>query len=116
MVYRLDQPLPESHQSLRGGSARLKKYVSVRFLRAIGRNDKLPPESDAFDADYFLLNQDTSGYTSKKIAVSKVAINGTAATATVTLNQGEMMVSLIKEAGAWKIDKVKNESGEGLMK
>jgi hypothetical protein len=98
-----------------GGRARLKKYVSVRYLRAIDRNEKRPPESDAFDADYFLLNQDTSGYTSN-IAVSKVVIKGTTATAVVTLNQDVLMVSLVQEGGVWKIDKVKNDRGVGLVK
>jgi hypothetical protein len=97
------------------GSALLKKYVSLRFLRAIDRNDKLPPESDAFDADYFLLDQDTSGYTSKNIAVSKVVIKGTRATAVVTLPD-VLMVSLVQEGGVWKIDKVKNDRGDGLVK
>jgi len=99
------------------GSARLKKYVSLRFLRAIDRNDKMPPESDAFDADYFLLDQDTSGYTGKNIAVSKVVIKGTRATAVVTLDQADvLMISLVQEAGVWKIDKVKNDRGDGLVK
>lgn len=99
-----------------GGRALLKKYVSLRFIRAIDRNDKLPPESDAFDADYFLLDQDTSGYTEKNIWVSKVAVKGTTATANVSLGGWKLKVSLIQEGGVWKIDKVKNESGTGLVK
>ena len=98
-----------------GGKVRLKKYVSLRYLRAIDRNEKRPPESDAFDADYFLLNQDTSGYTTKNIAVSKVVIKGTTATAVVTLPD-VLMVSLVHEGGVWKIDKVKNDRGVGLVK
>src|SRR6266545_2478244 len=38
------------------GRATLKKYVTLTFIRAIDRNEKLPAESDAFDADYFLLD------------------------------------------------------------
>jgi hypothetical protein len=99
-----------------GGRALLKKYVSLRFIRAIDRNEKLPAESDAFDADYFLLDQDTSGYTEKNIWVSKVAVKGTTATANVSLGGWKLKVSLIQEGGVWKIDKVKNESGTGLVK
>jgi hypothetical protein len=99
-----------------GGRALLKKYVSLKFIRAIDRNDKLPPESDAFDADYFLLDQDTSGYSVKNIVVSKVVIKGTTATANISLGGWGLKVSLIQEGGGWKIDKVKNESGAGLVK
>ncbi|SRR6266542_4189588 len=89
------------------GRATLKKYVTLRFIRAIDRNEKLPVE-DAFDADYFLLDQDTSDYTEKNISVSKVAIKGTTATAIVSFSRGarDVTVSLIKEGGVWKIDKV----------
>ena len=101
-----------------GGRARLKRYVSVRYLRAIDRNEKRPPESDAFDLDYFLLDQ-TGGYTEKNISVSKVAIQGTAATAIVSFYRGDdrgVKVSLRQEGGVWKIDKVNDRSGDGLVK
>lgn len=97
-----------------GGMATLKKYVTLRFIRATERNEKLP-DGEAWDADYFLLNQDTSGYTSKNISVSKVVIKGTRATAVVTLPD-VLMVSLVQEGGVWKIDKVKNKSGDGVVK
>jgi hypothetical protein len=48
------------------GRAILKKYVTLRFIRAIDRNEKLPEDADAFDADYFLLDQDTSGLYGEK--------------------------------------------------
>lgn len=102
-----------------GGRATLRKYVTLRFLRAIDRNDKLGEDADAFDADYFLLDQDTSGYTGKNIAVSKVVIKGTTATANVSFYRGDdrgVKVSLVQEAGAWKIDKVNDRSGAGLVK
>lgn len=102
-----------------GGRATLRKYVTLRFLRAIDRNDKLGEDADAFDADYFLLDQDTSGYTVKNIAVSKVVIKGTTATANVSFYRGDdrgVKVSLVQEAGVWKIDKVNDRSGAGLVK
>lgn len=99
-----------------GGMATLKKYVTQRFIRATERNEKLP-EGEGWDADYFLLNQDTSGFSEKNISVSKVVIKGATATAIVTFDQADMVkVSLILEGGVWKIDKVKNERGDGLVK
>jgi hypothetical protein len=90
------------------GKTTLKKYVTLRFIREIERNEKLPVE-DAFDGDYFLQMQDTSGITGKNISVSKVAIKGATATAIVTLDHGRGMVkvSLRQEGGVWKIDNVK---------
>jgi hypothetical protein len=42
-------------------------------------------------------------------------IKGTTATAIVTFYQADFVkVSLIQEGGVWKIDKVKNDRGEGL--
>ncbi len=102
-----------------GGRATLKKYVTLRFIRAIDRNEKLPEDADAFDADYFLLDQDTSGYKGENISVSKVAAKGTTATANVSFYRGDdrgVKVSLMQEAGVWKIDKVNDRSGAGLVK
>ncbi len=100
--------------------ATLRKYVTVRFIREIERNDKLP-EGEGFDADYFLQTQDplpSSGANNeadwlKSISVSKVAIKGTTATAIVTFFDGypKVKVSLILEGGVWKIDKVKDARG-----
>jgi hypothetical protein len=99
-----------------GGMATLKKYVTLRYIRATERNEKLP-EGEGWDADYFLLDQDTSGFSEENISVSKVVIKGATATAIVTFYQAGMVkVSLIQEGGVWKIDKVKNERGEGLVK
>jgi len=98
------------------GMATLKKYVTLRYIRATERNEKLP-EGEGWDADYFLLDQDTSGFSEKNISVSKVVIKDTTATAIVTFYQaGFVKVSLIQEGGVWKIDKVKNDRGEGLVK
>jgi hypothetical protein len=99
-----------------GGMATLKKYVSLKYIRATERNEKLP-EGEGWDADYFLLDQDTSGFSEKNFSVSKVVIKGATATAIVTFDQAGMVkVSLIQEGGVWKIDKVKNDRGDGLVK
>lgn len=97
--------------------ATLKKYVTLRFIREIERNDKLP-EGQGFDADYFLQTQDPLPSSAanneadwlKSISVSKVALKPTTATAIVTFLDGypKVKVSLILDAGAWKIDKVKD--------
>jgi hypothetical protein len=115
-IHEVNRPSKNYAWKTTRGRAILKKYVSLRFIRAIDRNEKLPAESDPFDADYFLLDQDTSGYTEKNIWVSKVAVKGTTATANVSLGGWKLKVSLIQEGGVWKIDKVKNESGTGLVK
>jgi hypothetical protein len=93
---------------LKAGKATLKKYVTLRFIRVIERNDKLP-EGEGFDADYFLQTQEDAS-AAKNIAVSNVAVKGATATAIVTLNEGypRVRVSLVQEGGAWKIDNVKN--------
>jgi hypothetical protein len=99
-----------------GGIATLKKYVTLRYIRATERNEKLP-EGEGWDADYFLLDQDTSGFSEKNISVSMVVIKGTRARAVVTFEQaGVVIVGLVQEGGVWKIEKVKNDRGDGLVK
>src|SRR5712692_2521771 len=104
---------------LKKDKATLMKYVTVRFIREIERNDKLP-EGEGFDADYFLQTQDPLPSSQanneadwlKSISVSKVALKGSTATAIVTFLDGypKVKVSLILEGGVWKIDKVKDAS------
>ena len=96
---------------LKAGKATLKNYVTLRFIRVIERNDKLP-EGEGFDADYFLQTQEDSSVTAKNIVVSNVAVKGATASAVVTFDEGypRVRVSLIQEGGAWKIDNVKNAS------
>jgi len=52
------------------------------------------------------------------LSISHVAIRATTATAILTFLDGypRVGVSLIKEGSVWKIDKVKDESGDGLVK
>jgi Protein of unknown function (DUF3828) len=96
---------------LKAGKATLRKYVTLRFIRVMERNEKLP-EGEGFDADYFLQTQEDSSVTDKNISVSNVAIRGATATAIVTFDDGypRVKVSLTKEGGVWKIDNVKDAS------
>ena len=108
-----------SHQidPLKAGKTTLRKYVTLRLIRVIERNDKLP-EGEGFDADYFLQTQEDSSVTDKKISISNVAVKGTTASAIVTFDDGypRVKVSLMQQAGVWKIDNVKDGSGVGLVK
>ena len=108
-----------SHQidPLKAGKATLRKYVTLRFIRVIERNEKLP-EEEGFDADYFLQTQEDSSVTDKNISISNVAVRGATATAVVAFDDGypKVKVSLVKEGGVWKIDDVKDGSGVGLVK
>lgn len=105
---------------LKEGRATLKKYVTQRFIREMDRNEKLP-EGEGFDADYFLQTQDMipgpisdmkEGDWLKSMSVSKVAVKGGTATAIVSFFKGypRVGVSLMKEAGRWKINKVTNKA------
>jgi hypothetical protein len=105
---------------LKADKATLRKYVTVKFIREIERNEKLP-EGEGFDADYFLQTQDPLPSSDanneadwmKSISVSKVALKATAATAIVTFLDGypKVKVSLVEEGSVWKIDGVKDGSG-----
>lgn len=107
------------------GKARvtLQKYVSARYIGFRDRNERLVKNgrdpADVWDSDYFLATQDPtpnpySGYKEgdwlKSISVSKVALKGRTATAIVTFLDGypKVKVSLLKEGGVWKIDRVKD--------
>jgi Protein of unknown function (DUF3828) len=107
------------------GKARvtLKKYVSARYIRFRDRNERLVKNgrdpADVWDSDYFLDTQDgrpdpnsgeKEGDWLKSISVSKVALKGRTATAIVTFLDGypKVKVSLLKEGGVWKIDRVKD--------
>jgi Protein of unknown function (DUF3828) len=107
-----------SHQidPLKAGKATLRKYVTLRFIRVIERNEKLP-EGEGFDADYFLQTQEDSSVTDRNISVSNVAVRGATATAIVTFDDGypKVKVSLSKEGGVWKIDNVEDESSAALV-
>ena len=109
-----------SHQidPFKAGRATLKKYVTARFIREIDRKEK-ELESAGFDADYFLEAQkdypdspDFEDEWIKNISVSKVVVRGSSATASAGFGRGGELakerISLIKESGVWKINRVEH--------
>lgn len=87
----------------------LKRFATERLLKEIDRMKKGP---DGLDGDYFVDAQDFDELWAKNITVSDVKISGTKASAEVLLaGKGDMrrrlQVSLLKDGGAWKVDKVK---------
>src|SRR5437763_12768058 len=80
-----------SHQvdPLKAGKATLSKYVTLRFIRVIERNEKLP-EGEGFDADYFLQTQEDSSVTDKNISISNVAVRGATATIVIAFSDTEL--------------------------
>ena len=89
----------------------LKPYVSARFLKEIARLSK---QEGGMDADPFVCAQDNDPAWEKNIKVAnvKAAADGKTAIADVTLaGQPDMVrrlhVSLVSEAGVYKVDKVK---------
>jgi hypothetical protein len=87
----------------------LKRFSTERLLKEIDRMKKGP---DGLDGDYFVDAQDFDALWAKNITVSEVKISGTKATADVLLaGKGDMrrrlQVSLVRDGGVWKVDKVK---------
>jgi hypothetical protein len=64
------------------------------------------------------LKPEVTNYEAKSFSVSKVALKANTATAIVTFLDGypKVKVSLTKEGGLWKIDKVKDARGDGVVK
>src|ERR1700682_94228 len=91
---------------LKEGKTILRRYVSLRLIRQIVRD-----EANGLDADEFLQTQEWDKAWADNVRVSKLAVKGEAATAIVTFNREEyprVLVTLVKDAGVWKLDKVKN--------
>ena len=102
----------ETNDSLLAKPAKLKPYVSARFLKELARLSKI---EGGIEADPFVCAQDSDPAWAKNIQVAhvKAAADGKAASADVTLGgQKEMVrhlrVSLVNEAGVYKVDKVKD--------
>ena len=93
-----DEPL-ERHQ------AELSKFVTQRLMTSLNRARKRP---DGIDADFFIDAQDFDETWEKNISTSRARIQGTRATASVTLKgtsfDDKLRVGLRKEGGLWKID------------
>ena len=87
----------------------LARHLTTRYAGAIARALK---QEDGIDADPFIDAQDFDPLWEKNLTVSKAAITGAKATATVTLKGGpnfgtkRLKIGLRKEGGVWKIDSV----------
>src|SRR6266403_1048084 len=94
------EPL-EKHQ------AELSKFVTQRLMTSLNRARK---RSDGIDADFFIDAQDFDETCEKNISTSRARIQGTRATASVTLKgtsfDDKLRVGLRKEGGVWKIDSI----------
>lgn len=89
------------------GREKMEQYLSARFLKEI---DAARDSEDGIGSDPVLMAQDFDDEWAKNIAVSNLKENGDTATADVQLKGAQMStalkISLVKEDGAWKIDKV----------
>jgi hypothetical protein len=97
-----------NHSPMENGTE-LKRFATERLLKEIDRMKKGP---DGLDGDYFVDAQDFDPLWAKNISISDVKISGTKASAEVLLaGKGDMrrrlQVSLVKDGGVWKVDKVK---------
>ncbi|MFL6589806.1 MAG: DUF3828 domain-containing protein [Chthoniobacterales bacterium] len=93
----------------------IRRYASDRLLRQI---DKMAKGPDGLDGDYFVDAQDFDPLWAKNIAISGVQTQRDRSTAHVLLEgakgmRKKLILHLVKEAGAWKVDKVQGrESGD----
>ncbi len=88
--------------------AELRRYATERLLKEIA---KMKTGPDGLDGDYFTDAQDFDPLWAKNISISNVKTEGTRSSAHVLLNgskgmQKKLVVHLVKESGAWKVDKV----------
>lgn len=94
-------------------SAEMKRFATDRLLKEI---DKMKKGPDGLNGDYFLDAQDFDDQWAKRISVSNVEIKGAKSTAHVLLDgaQGmrrKLIVQLVNDGGAWKIDQVQGRDG-----
>lgn len=101
------------NESATDNPAKMKTYVSARFLKEINRLSKV---EGGLEADPFVCAQDNDPKWEKNIKVThvKAADDGKSASADVTLTGDtkdmtvHLHVSLVNETGLYKVDKVKN--------
>jgi len=87
----------------------IRRYATERLLKEI---DKIVKGPDGLDGDYFVDAQDFDPLWAKNISISDVKTTGDKSNAQVRLNGSKgmrknLMVHLVKEAGTWKVDKVR---------
>jgi hypothetical protein len=91
------------------GRPTLKRFITVRLLKQVDREEKF----DDADVDSILPTQEWDKTWASSVKVSKLNVKGTTATAIVTFRSEsypKLLVSLVQEAGVWKIDRVKDVS------
>jgi hypothetical protein len=101
--------LEENHDPLRGDQKSLVPYVSASLLREITLKMQSP---DGMDADYFIQAQDYLDDWLEHISTSDTRVQAGVATTVVSLGERperryRLSVTLVKEAGVWKIRRVK---------
>jgi hypothetical protein len=88
----------------------IRRYATERLLKEI---DKMMKEPNGLDGDYFVDAQDFEPLWAKNISISDVQVHGDKSDARVLLHgsrgmRKKLMVHLVKEAGTWKVDKVRS--------
>jgi Protein of unknown function (DUF3828) len=101
--------LAQNHDPLSGGTKCLAPYVSASLLRQITRMMHSP---DGMEADYFIQAQDYLDGWLHHVSTSDTKVQAGVATTIVTLGekpeeQYRLFVTLVREAGVWKIRRVK---------
>ena len=99
---------------VRDNKTKMRQYISTRLAKWVA--SKAYRE---YDADYFIDAQDFGHDWEKNITVSNVVVNRNTATLRVTLEQPAnadstawnrvLDLKLLKEAGVWKIDRIKGK-------
>ena len=88
---------------MKGARTTLKKYVTLRFINQVARDEEL-------GADAFVQTQEWDKEWANHVTVSNLKVKATTATAIVTFGSSDyprVSVTLVKAAGVWKIDRVK---------
>ena len=93
------------------GRLTLKRYVTVGLLSRLDRESKV--NRDDADTDSVLPTQEWDKTWANTVKVSQLNVKGTTATAIVTFdssNYPRLLVTLVRIADTWKIDRVKDVS------
>ena len=91
----------------------IRRFATERLLKEI---DKMVKGPDGLDGDYFTDAQDFDPLWAKNISISAVKTQGEKSSAHVLLKgskgmEKKLIVYLVKENGAWKVDKVQGREG-----
>ena len=93
---------------LKGSRTTLKKYVTLRLINQIVRDEA----RGLLEADSFVQTQEWDKEWANHVTVSDLKVKAATATATAIVTFGSsdyprVSVTLVKAAGVWKIDRVK---------